>query len=252
MKKKDTSWEKVADWYGEHLESTDTYQSKVILPNLARIFSFSGVENVLDLACGDGFFTRAFSSDVKSISGCDLSQSLIEKAKGVSPAISYFVADASTLSFAKNGQFDVVYSVLALQNMEHLSLVLKEVSRVLTPNGRLIFVLNHPTFRIPKKSSWGFDEKEKTQYRRIDAYLTPSRVEIDMHPGAQKKILTYSFHRSLQDYIKALRGANLAVVSLEEWISHKESQKGPRSEAEDRARKEIPLFMCVEARPFHG
>ena len=38
-----------------------------------------------------------------------------------------------------------------------------------------------------------------------------------------------------------------AVKRLEEWISHKESMVGPRKIAEDNARKEIPIFMMIEA-----
>jgi hypothetical protein len=70
-----------------------------------------------------------------------------------------------------------------------------------------------------------------------------------MHPGRARGATTVSYHRSLQDFFKALAGAGLCAARLEEWISHKQSQKGPRQKAEDLARREIPLFMCIEARP---
>ena len=41
---------------------------------------------------------------------------------------------------------------------------------------------------------------------------------------------------------------NFAVTRLEEWISHKVSSPGPREKEENRSRKEIPLFMCIEAK----
>jgi hypothetical protein len=45
-----------------------------------------------------------------------------------------------------------------------------------------------------------------------------------------------------------LLGKNgFAVSRLEEWNSNRKSQPGPRSKAEDKARKEIPLFMFMEA-----
>jgi hypothetical protein len=52
----------------------------------------------------------------------------------------------------------------------------------------------------------------------------------------------------MQDYMKALSSAGFAITRIEEWISHKKSEKGPRQEAEDRARKEFPLFLAIEAR----
>ena len=52
----------------------------------------------------------------------------------------------------------------------------------------------------------------------------------------------------MQDYFKALTRSGFSVSRLEEWISHKKSQAGPRQAAEDTARKEIPLFLMLEAR----
>ena len=70
-----------------------------------------------------------------------------------------------------------------------------------------------------------------------------------MTPGEKlqkKKIKTVSFHRPLQYYIKLLSKNGFALTRLEEWISHKKSQKGPKQSIEDTARKEIPLFMALE------
>ncbi len=70
-----------------------------------------------------------------------------------------------------------------------------------------------------------------------------------MTPGkSQGKEVTWSFHRSLQDNMKALANAGFAITKIEEWISHRRSEKGPKAEAEDTARKEFPLFLVAEAR----
>ena len=125
------------------------------------------------------------------------------------------------------------------------------MARVLKPGGRGVLILNHPTFRVPTQSSWGFDEVTKAQYRRIDSYMSEILQAVDMTQGVadvRKKKFTYSFHHPLQVYFKAFAKAGLNVVRLEEWISHKSSDKGPRKQAEDKARKEIPLFMCLELR----
>ncbi|HEX8993733.1 MAG TPA: methyltransferase domain-containing protein, partial [Candidatus Paceibacterota bacterium] len=162
--------------------------------------------------------------------------------------IPFHVAPAHKLPFAKDGSFDTVTIVLALQNIENMSEVLREARRVLKRGGRLVFVLNHPAFRVIRHSSWGFDEAQKVQYRRIDRYLSGEKVMVDMHPGKRDSVRTVSFHRSLQDIVKALSKNGFAIMHLEEWISHKKSGKGPRQRAEDTARKEFPLFMMIEAR----
>lgn len=244
---KDTSWDRVAGWYDDYLKDEDSYQAQVIAPNLMRVLALKKDERVLDLACGQGYFTREAKKFADTVIGADISKELISKACAQTPGTTFYAVPASTLSFAKDGEFDAALCVLALQNIDDIGAVFKEVKRVLKPKGRFVFVLNHPTFRVLKRSSWGWDDTAMAQYRRVDGYLSSAKIAVDMHPGKAKKSDTISYHRSLQDFFKALSGAGLCVTKLEEWISHKQSGKGPRQKAEDTARREIPLFMCIEA-----
>jgi ubiquinone/menaquinone biosynthesis C-methylase UbiE len=249
---KDTSWGGVAAWYDKHLEKTDTYHEKVVHPNLLRLVGDVKGKQFVDLACGQGIFSRLLADKGAHVVGVDLGKELITIAEKMNVnhtfAIHYYNSSADELYMVKDATKDVVVCVLALQNIENLQGAFAEASRVLKKGGTLIAVLNHPAFRIPRESAWGYDEHEKTQYRRIDAYLSESKIKIDMTPGAIKdKKFTVSFHRPLQVYMKALSKYGFAITRLEEWGSHRASQAGPRKEAEDRARKEIPLFLAFEA-----
>jgi ubiquinone/menaquinone biosynthesis C-methylase UbiE len=246
--KKDTSWEKVAGWYDELLKGEGTYQKELILPNLLRLMDIRRGETVLDLACGQGFFAREFGKLGAQITGVDASRALIGIARKNSPKdIDFHATTADSLAFIKEGSIDKIAILLALQNMENVAGVLSSCSNVLKNTGTVYVVLNHPAFRIPKASSWGWDEKEKIQYRRVDRYLSESKTEIDMHPGKKSSERTISFHRPLQYYVKALNKTGFAITALEEWNSHKSSEPGPRAKAEDLARKEVPLFLCLVA-----
>jgi len=243
-----TSWGHVADWYDSYLREEATYQKEVILPNLLRLMDIRKGESVLDLGCGQGFFTREFASAGARVTGVDIAEELIATARRLSPPyIRYVVASADDLDFAEPGSFDKVAIVLALQNMSNLKGVVTECRRVLKDDRDLYLVLNHPAFRIPKASSWGWDERAGIQYRRIDRYLSESAAKIQMHPGDRPDEYTWSFHRPLQSYMKALTKAGFCVVRLEEWNSNRKSQPGPRAQAENRARQEIPLFLFIQA-----
>lgn len=246
---KSTSWDKSAEWYADLLKDKDnTYQGRVILPNLLRLLEIKKGETVLDLACGPGFFTREFEKKGATVIGVDLSSELIEIAKRESPKeITYFVSDAKDIRDIAEKSIDKVVIVLALQNMDDINAVLKECSRVLKKSGKLFIVINHPAFRVPKESSWGWDEEQKTQYRRIDKYLSESKVSIEMHPGDNPQEKTLTFHRPLQSYFKSLSKNGFTVNRLEEWISDKRSEAGPRQKVEDKVRIEIPLFLFIEA-----
>lgn len=243
------SWSEVAEWYDSLLEGDqDTYQSKVILPNLLRVLALAKGERVIDIACGQGFFTRACRDAGAAPMGADISEELIAFARERSADIPYHAAPAHELSFAKDASYETALMVLAIQNIEKIDAAFAEAKRVLTPGGRVVMVLNHPAFRVPKHSSWGYEEQSHIQYRRVDRYLSGEKISIDMHPGQKHGAKTVSYHRSLQDIVKSLSKSGFAITRLEEWISHRASGRGPRKKAEDTARKEIPLFMLIEAR----
>ncbi len=251
-----TSWGNVSKWYDELLENREgTYQKELILPNLLRLLSPRRDTRVLDLACGQGFFSRAFALAGAKVIGVDVSPELIalagsyEKNRKKGEGVVYHVAPAHEMPFIPTSSQDAIVSILALQNMENLGLVFKECGRVLSEKGKLLIVLNHPAFRIPRATSWGWDPRHAIQYRRVDAYLSESKTAISMHPGANPKEKTFSFHRPLQFYAKALAKSGFAITRIEEWESHRRSEPGPRAEAEDLARKEMPLFLFLEVRP---
>jgi len=260
----DTSWGGVADWYDDLLTKEKTnYQKDLVLPNLTRLMDTKPGEKILDLACGQGFFSFEFAKSGAEVVGVDIASELIKIAslQATSSKLEavFKVAPADKLDFIQSGTIDKIAIVLAIQNIENLDGVFKECARVLksgglgspklssdSVGGKLFLVMNHPAFRIPKQSSWAWDETQKNQYRRIDGYMSESREKIDMHPGVKVKDYTVSFHRPLQVYFKALAKHGLAVSRLEEWVSNRKSEPGPRAVAENAIRKEIPLFLALE------
>src|SRR3989338_2489993 len=102
---KQTSWDNVAEWYDGLLQGGgDTYQKKVILPNILRSLNIQKGEKILDLACGQGFFSREFAREGAEVTGVDSSKKLIELAKKNSPKNIVFEAwPAESLHVLKNG-----------------------------------------------------------------------------------------------------------------------------------------------------
>ncbi len=247
-KKGETSWGHVANWYHEHVsESDDTYHEKVIKPNLLRVLGEVKGKRVLDVACGQGFFSRALNDAGAQVTGADIAPELIAIAKKLGPAsIRYLIAPATRMPLPDES-FDAAVCVLALQNIKDLSGTLAQVAHLLKKGGAFVIVLNHPAFRIPRNSQWGFDPDAAVQFRRVDTYLSESSYTIQMHPGSDPSATTLSYHRPLQLYMKELAKHGFVLAGLEEWISHRVSEKGPRAEAEDRARKEFPLFLMLKA-----
>lgn len=73
---------------------------------------------------------------------------------------------------------------------------------------------------------------------------------MDMNPGsARNKVFTVSYHRALQILFKSFAKNGFGVSKIEEWESKKVSN-GKRALAENKRRKEIPLFMFLELKKW--
>jgi ubiquinone/menaquinone biosynthesis C-methylase UbiE len=256
LQSKTTSWSGVTDWYDDYLKDEDNYQHKVILPSLLRLLDLKNTDRLLDLGCGQGFFIeKILDNNTKvHIEGIDLAEKLLKIAEAKfsqNKNINLVHTDAANLSHMKDKSIDKVYSVLALQNMLDVDAVIKEIGRVIKSGGKCLFVINHPSFRIPKESDWKYDATLHKQGRMVFNYMSDKKYVIDMNPGrkamGEKTEETISFHHPLQYFSKIFNKHGFAISRIEEWISHKKSEEGGgRQKAEDDARKEIPMFMCLE------
>ncbi len=202
-------------------------------------------EQVLDLGCGQGVFARALAAHGCNVTGVDAAPSLIKKAMEypASAPIHFHTRDAAQIKDL--GLFDAISAILSLQNMPHLDEVCAACADVLHEGGRMLWVMNHPCFRIPRQTSWGFDEEHNIQFRRLDAYSSRLSVPIVMHPGQADSETTLSFHHSLTALMSFAFRAGFVLDCLEEWHSDKQSEPGPRARAENRARNEFPLFLAL-------
>lgn len=261
-----THWGEAADWYDQLVgEEGSEYHREVVLPGALRLLGAKAGDHVVDIACGQGVLCRTLARQGVQTTGIDAAADLIRHAKDRNrqllpasaatpanvPVPTFYTADVRDLPFLRDDEYSAGACLLSIQNLNPIGPVFSTVARVLKPMGRFVIVMMHPCFRGAKESSWGWDEKAKVQYRRVDRYLLPRKVPILTHPGINKDY-TWTFHKPIEAYVKSLRGAGLLVDALEEWPSHKTSTSGPRAPAENVARKEIPMFLALRAVKIPG
>lgn len=246
MNRKDTSWKQVGKWYDQLVsEGGHYYHEEVIFPKLLKWVKFKKGESLLDLGCGQGVLARKLPKEMEYM-GLDAAKSLIDQAKKYSKH-SFLVRDVTQPLEIEKKDFDYAAIILALQNMEKPEAALKEAAAHLKSGGKLFLVLNHPCYRIPRQSSWGIDEGKKLQYRRIDRYMTPMEIPIQMHPGVKQSEQTFSYHHPISAITTWLVECGFVMTRLEEWCSNK-SSIGKNAKMENRARKEFPLFLAIESK----
>ncbi|MGB7158426.1 MAG: methyltransferase domain-containing protein [Tepidisphaeraceae bacterium] len=244
-----TDWHGVSEWYDRIVgDAGSEYHQHVVIPGVLRLLAPKPGEAMIDIACGQGVLSRGLQERGIAMTGVDAAPGLIRAARERGPAsIPYHVGDARDLSRFEADHFDAAACVLAIQNINPIQPVCESVARLLKPFGKFVIVMMHPAFRGPKETSWGWDQAKNVQFRRVDRYLLPRKTPITTHPGSAPDVYTWTFHKPIESYVKALRNAGLLIDALEEWPSHKSSEPGPRAAAENAARKEIPMFLAIRA-----
>ena len=110
---------------------------------------------VLDVACGTGDFTIEIAKKVSAgseVIGVDISEGMMEIGKekmlkaGVTAEMT--VADCESLPYDQN-TFDRIAVGFGVRNFEHLDLGIREMCRVLKPDGKLVILeLSLPSNRL--------------------------------------------------------------------------------------------------------
>jgi ubiquinone/menaquinone biosynthesis C-methylase UbiE len=109
-----------------------------------------GGERVLDVACGTGIVTRLAAERVGlsgAVAGLDINPAMLAVAGSVGATgaeIEWYEASAESMPLA-DGSFDVVLSSLGLQFVADRASALREMQRVLVPDGGLAIATVGPT-----------------------------------------------------------------------------------------------------------
>lgn len=248
QKKPNTSWQKVSKWYSGITKGSGHYfHEHVVIPKVLTLLQLTDKSSLLDLGCGTGALARLIPKGV-AYTGVDIAKGMIDEARKYDhdPKHTYVIADV-TRAVSANKTFTHATFILSLQNIKDQKAAIKLAAEHLSPNGILVIVLNHPAFRIPRQSSWEIDPQNKLEYRRINRYLTPLEVPVNMHPSERDSAITWSYHVPISSYSDYLKENGFVIESLEEWASDKQSS-GKHAKMENRARSEFPLFLAIKAK----
>ena len=128
------TWDRCAD-HGDKLAQLTQQGYQLIM---GTGFIRSGIR-VLDIGCGPGNFTADYAELGADVVGIDLAPLMIEVAAERFPHIEFQTANVESLPF-DSASFDVVAAGYVTHHLARPEIVFTEVSRVLKPSARFIFV----------------------------------------------------------------------------------------------------------------
>lgn len=220
-------WDMNAEAWDKRIGSGGGWQTTLIAPTVERMLNIQAGESVLDIACGNGQFSRRLAELGATVVASDFSPKLIELAKGRSTEqadrIAYHVVDATDeaqlLALAGDHQqrFDAAVCNNAIMDMPAIEPLFRAVAKLLKPDGRFVFTVMHPCFNglaiamSPELPDYAQTPTYSIKVSRYLSWEVTKGTAISEQPREQ-----YYWHRPLHVLLNSAFESGLVMDRLEE------------------------------------
>lgn len=210
-------------------------------------------DRVLDVGCGTGIVVRRAAPRVGeqgSIVGVDLNEAMLKVARtaadDLTPAIEWTEGDATALPFPDE-VFDVIFCQQALQFIEDPAVALREMHRVLVPNGRIaVSVLRSLAFNA------GYDKLAEALERHVgpDAGMM---MRSPFRGYTRDELRTLAEDAGFRDPVVTIEISSVRYPSVEEFIRREAASSplaGPLSSLDQDTREVLLRDVKEELRDY--
>jgi 2-polyprenyl-3-methyl-5-hydroxy-6-metoxy-1,4-benzoquinol methylase len=227
-------WNEIAPFWDDRMGDGNDFQRLLIGPATERLLEVQPGQAVLEIACGNGVFTRRLAALGASVVAFDFSEAFIRRARARThlhaERIEYRVLDAtdpdqlSTLGMAR---FDAAVCNMAFMDMADIEPLLGALPALLAPGGRFVFSVLHPCFNSVGSSKVAEEEDRAGELVnrlgvKVTGYITPvAQRGLGMIGQPTPQIY---FHRPLSVLVNACFDAGFMLDRLEEPVFREDSQ----------------------------
>lgn len=222
-------WDANAAFWDDRMAEGNDFHRELVAPAAERLLDLKPGEEVLEIACGTGQFSRAMAELGVKVLATDFSEGMLERAERRSeqrpelkPNLTYQLVDATdeaAMLALGEGRFDAAVCNMGIMDMAEIEPMLRALRRLLKPEGRFVFTIMHPAFnsmgtRLCVEEEDRDGELVETHSIRVISYLTVGdRKGLAMRgqPVAQ-----WYFHRPLNELFDACFAAGFVMDGIEE------------------------------------
>ncbi len=217
--------------------SSNSYNALYERPATISLLGDVAGLRALDVGCGSGLLSSWLVDHGAAVTALDVSPDMVRISRErLGDRATVLVADiAEPLGFAATGDFDLVVASLVLHYVRDWEGVLRELRRVLSPTGALVFSTHHPSM------DWLLHSPED--------YFAVKQVTETWSKGGRDFEVTF-WRRPLTDMCQAVAGAGFCIERLLEPlpVASLATQDRPTYEV----LRTRPRFLFFRLRPVPG
>lgn len=220
-------WNMNAEFWDKRMgDEGNDFHRILIEPTQECLLELKPGELVLDIACGNGQFTRRMAKLGAKVVALDFCERFIERAKVRTKEhverIEYKVIDVTDkdqLATLGRKQFDAAVCTMAFMDMATIKPLISTLPLLLKSDGRFVFSIMHPCFNSAAiKQVVEIEDRDgeifKVYYVKVSEYI---------HPSAKKglgiigqPVAHYYFHRPISTIFNACFRNGFVLDGIEE------------------------------------
>jgi len=245
-------WNANAEFWDSRMGEGNDFHKILIEPTQLKLLNIKAGDKILDVACGNGQFTRKMAELGAKVTAVDFSEKFIEIARAKSaPDIEYKVLDASSEKDLKKlaaHSFDSIVCTMAMMDMENIEVLINNLPRLLKKEGVFVFSILHPCFNsgenvlVHEMDDQGGEVKHRYGVKIANYIIEKSQKGVGMtgQPKAQ-----YYFHRPISAILRIFFSHGFVLDAFEEPVL---SRVKDNSQIYDNVFKNIPPAMVCRLR----
>lgn len=195
---------------------------------LEIVRNFCRDRKILDIACGDGYFSRKMSDLGNHVSGFDLFKEMVryglEREETEKRGIEYFVGNAIKMPIHRNSKFDLCAGnyITNELTLEELEVFYQELSSVLNKDGSFVLLMPHPVFQFVED----YGEAIKYEIKSYDYIESRGKLFKGFLKTVQGDTLVVnSYHSTFEDHLNSIASAGLKVDNIKNLVFPEEIAK---------------------------
>ena len=220
------AWNQNAAYWDERMGEGNLFHRVLVGPATERLLQLKPGEEVLEIACGNGAFSRRMADLGARVTATDFSAQLLEHARRRTTEntdrIEYRLLDATDevqLLALGSHHFDAAVCNMAIMDIAAIEPLLSALSQVLKTTGRFVFSIMHPCFNNPRIKLTLEEEDHDGEIVTQYAVKVPAYTHIPPQKGLAmigQPVPHYYFHRTLSQLFNACFQAGFVLNGLEE------------------------------------
>ncbi|MCE1245443.1 MAG: class I SAM-dependent methyltransferase [Firmicutes bacterium] len=215
-------WDREADTWDRFIESGgDITRLLIHGPGMLELCLPAEGLKILDIGCGQGFFSRELARQGAKVTAFDFSPNMIKIAKekeAENPlGIEYLILDAEKAGeLLEEESYDKVTACMSVMDIQNPFAAIKGAAKVLKTGGNFIFSIPHPCTDT-KLRKWHKDAEGKTIGLTINYYFEAGMDTFNWVETAIGKDMITPFHRfTLTQWSEMLYNSGLSIKRIRE------------------------------------